>query len=234
MGKLAKAHTSEVRLDVSGVKFAYTSYLFTPVSTSTSEIKAEQENSWNAVSQGDVSAFEQMYHRYYADLLRLSYRYVADEPTAKDIVQDLFLSIWEKRNSLTIRGSIRSYLLTACRNSSLNHLKRKASKWEELDNHDTLTSSATGADEDMAGKEMQLLIQEALSKLPPRCKTVFLLKREEGLTLRQIADQLEISPKTVENQMTRALKSLAKSLAKHMTQLLIFYYAVGDALLKIV
>lgn len=183
---------------------------------------SQVETTWADVKLGSLEAFEKIYHQNFETMIKIGLRYLRDENSAKDLLQDIFLNLWEKRTSLKIEeNSLSAYLKTAMRNRSLNLIRKKASRWEAVDEHQLAVSQAENPQYILEGEDMSKAIEHALEALPSRCRLVFVLKRVEGLSLKEIATQLEISPKTVENQMTKALKGISKHLESFLT-LLIF------------
>ncbi|MDB5274309.1 MAG: polymerase sigma-70 factor [Chitinophagaceae bacterium] len=146
-------------------------------------------------------------------LCKVAYAIVRDKSAAEDIVQDVFLTIWKKRKELIIDSNLKGYLYRAVSNSCLNHLqsyhKRNIKPFEEFKDsalgsyvpHDTIDYD-----------RLDSAIQKAIDRLPPRCKVIFVLSRVEGLKHQQIADALNVSVKTVENQMGIALVKLREEL----------------------
>lgn len=136
------------------------------------------------------------------------YRMVPDGNQAEDIAQEVFIKFWEKRHQLNIQSSIGAYLRRMAVNEGISYLrKQKRYEVDELKPglHDGQDSSM---EEFFAGKELQKRIQQAIATLPPKCRLVFQLSRQEELSYKEIAQKLDISVKTVENQMGKALKTL--------------------------
>lgn len=136
-------------------------------------------------------------------------RMLPDAGLAEDLVQEVFLELWRKRSGIQIQISFRAYLRRAAVNKTLNYLRDQRlpiSDEEHLPFQ--LASSTPQADETLETSELKEEIDRAISALPERCRQVFVLSRFEELSAKEIADLLDISPKTVENQMTKALKSL--------------------------
>ena len=126
---------------------------------------------------------------------------------AKDIAQEVFIKLWEKRKSLFIKTNIQSYLLSATRNMALNHLRKNKTYYEHLDRMGEEKKSGDTPESVLESKELEKIIFEAIDAIATRrCKSIFLLRKVDGLSIREIADQLVISPKTVENQITKAIK----------------------------
>jgi RNA polymerase sigma-70 factor (ECF subfamily) len=163
---------------------------------------------------GDERALEQIFRAYYEGLVGFVRRYVKTTEIAEELVQDLFLKMWSRRGSLGEIDSVKTYLFRAARNTALNHLRRRKLEHEWLEKEGTtITEEQTQeGDETVAESELASAVRAAVDRLPPRCREVFMLSRDGGLTYGEIAKSLGISIKTVETQMGRALKALRESL----------------------
>jgi len=161
----------------------------------------------------DISGFEALFQVNYEPLARTAYRIVKDKDIAEDIVQDVFCRLWEKKDSLNITDSLKSYLFKSTINQSLNYLKKikNAGVREELFSFET-AADVNSTEYTIALKETSGLVETAVGLLPDACRTIFVLSRYENLSYKEIALKLNISVKTVEAQMTKALKHLRKCL----------------------
>ncbi|TXF85694.1 RNA polymerase sigma-70 factor [Neolewinella aurantiaca] len=158
---------------------------------------------------GEAAALDELFRRYYADLCRVAMRFVNNEQEAEDIIQELFVSIWEKRASQRKDlSAIGSYLRRAARNRSLNYLRDR--KRIPVDDGEVPTTIAAldKADDLLEQSELRGRIDAAIDALPERCRLVFVMSKIEEMSHKEIAGALDISPKTVENQMTRAYRFL--------------------------
>jgi RNA polymerase sigma-70 factor (ECF subfamily) len=168
------------------------------------------------VRSGDECAFENLFKHFYAQLCEFAFQYVKNRQCAEDIVQLLFLHIYEKGEEWNPTGNIKSYLFTAVRNRSLNYLRSqsKTNDHQSLDNpsSDALKLSHTHVEEELYAQDLNRAIQSAFENMPDQRRRIFMLSRESNLTYREIAKVLGISIKTVETQMGRALKLLRKEL----------------------
>lgn len=167
-----------------------------------------------ALKAGDERALQRVFRDHYAGMCTVARRIVYAPDVAEELVQDVFFKLWNKRESLEI-DSLKTYLYRAARNTALNHtrrqrLERAHAEREGLKGEPTAVEAT---DDATAAEEVAIAVQRAVDRLPDRCREVFLMSRQDGMTYQQIADTLEISIKTVETQMGRALKSLRLSLA---------------------
>jgi RNA polymerase sigma-70 factor, ECF subfamily len=168
------------------------------------------------IREGDERALEIVFRSHFQGMAAFVERYVRSPDTAEELVQDIFLKIWTKRERLTEIGSLKTYLYRAARNQALNHLRRLKleRRWQEEQAFAGEPTTTFAADEDASGQELAETVQAAIERLPPRCREIFLLSRDGGLTYAEIARTLEISVKTVETQMGRALKALRGAVPK--------------------
>ncbi|NUQ13193.1 MAG: RNA polymerase sigma-70 factor [Gemmatimonadaceae bacterium] len=166
------------------------------------------------IRAGDERALEIVFRAHYAPMASFVQRYVRSADLAEELVQDVFLKLWSRREQLAEIETFRTYLFRAARNTALNHLRRVKleRRWQEEQSLSEEPSSSFAADEEASEGEVAAAVQAAIQRLPPRCREIFLMSRDGGLTYAEIARALEISVKTVETQMGRALKSLRTSL----------------------
>ena len=158
-------------------------------------------------------AFESSYRKYYIPLCHFANRYLASENESVDLVQDLFVDIWTNREKININQSVKSYLYAAVRNRSLNKLKSRLGVELTPINSDDFTAPPVNYD----FPELEMAIQKAISSLPKKCREIFELSREQNLKYSQIAIQLNISEKTVENQIHIALTRLREATREFLT-----------------
>jgi RNA polymerase sigma-70 factor (ECF subfamily) len=171
---------------------------------------------------GEGSAFAALFSRYYDALCAFANGYTASRSEAEEVVEDVFMRLWELRQQLEVRESLKSYLYTATRNRSLNRLRDERAEARRLEEASAEVAAPgmgqprPGLDEEIEAAEFARAVERAVEKLPPRTRQVFLLHRQHGLTYGEVAAALEISPKTVENQLGRALKHLRAHLARFL------------------
>ena len=161
------------------------------------------------LSERNEKAFEQVFKSNYKNLHAYACTIVKDDVMAEEMVQNVFYKIWEKTAQLSISGSVAAYLYRAVYNESLNYLKHQKVK-AAYQNYSAyqMKNTADSASKKVLYKELAEKLHHALNELPEQCRTVFQLSRFEELRYREIAAQLNISVKTVENHMGKALKLL--------------------------
>ncbi|NLU38413.1 MAG: RNA polymerase sigma-70 factor [Bacteroidales bacterium] len=175
----------------------------------------------DCIQHGDEQVFELFFRNYYERLCNYANTILNDMDEAEEMVQNAFLTIWERRESFEVHTSLKSYLYRAVYNSSLNSLKHKKvqQKHEQYYKQNTAPDYESATSELMEN-ELQQLAQKAIEQLPPQCKMVFTLSRVEQLTYAEIAEQMNISAKTVENHMVRALRFLREKLKDYLPLLI--------------
>ena len=178
--------------------------------------------------EGDEDAFKYFFDTYYDDLCNFVNSYLRDQTLSEDIVQSIFIYLWEKKDSLPFNCSIKSYLYTASKNKSLNYIRNQKNKnriIEELIPQTELFFSED-ADQFLEFEELKKIICDAVEGLPTQCKTIYQLSRDGELTNKEIAENLSISVKTVENQMTIAIKKIKDFLQPYHDQIFFFFLAL--------
>ncbi|MEO5995186.1 MAG: RNA polymerase sigma-70 factor [Chitinophagaceae bacterium] len=163
----------------------------------------------NLLGERNEKAFEQVFKSNFKSLHAYAFTILKDEVMAEEMVQNVFYKIWEKTAQLTISGSVTAYLYRAVYNESLNYLKHQKVKaaYQSFSSFQ-MKNSSDSASKKLLLRELTEKLQTALNELPEQCRTVFQLSRFEELRYREIASQLNISVKTVENHMGKALKLL--------------------------
>ena len=187
----------------------------------------------NAIRQGDEKAFEQTFRNYYPRLCNYACSLLKDEEESEEVVQTVFLTIWEKREDLEITLSLKSYLYRAVHNHCLNRFKHASVR--EVHREHTLhftSASYESVTEVIHASELEERIEKAVSTLPEQCQKAFRMSRFEELKYQEIADQLGISIKTVENQIGKALKILRTELADYLPTLLWPVYFILEQLTR--
>lgn len=170
----------------------------------------------------DHKAFEELFREYFSPLCAFARKFVYDTDTAKEIVHDVFLNLWEKKDQLDSEKSIKSYLFTSVNNRCLNYIRdNKKFDHSELSIEMLEKQGDIDSSDKMVEAETEIRIKKALDKLPEKCREVFELSRFEELKYSEIADKLGIAIKTVEAQMSKALKILREELIDYLTIIII-------------
>ncbi|HEY9048091.1 MAG TPA: RNA polymerase sigma-70 factor [Ohtaekwangia sp.] len=181
-----------------------------------------EQRTLTSLKTGDITAFEMLFRTHYQPLCNYAYTFVQDRDEAEEIVQSTFLSVWEKRENLEIRTAVKPYLYAMVRNACLNVLKHEKIKQQ----HATIEmavaeKSVESVARTVMASELETRIYEAMEKLPQQCRIIFKLSRFEELKYSEIADQLNLSVKTVENQMGKALKIMREQLKDYLPILIV-------------
>jgi RNA polymerase sigma-70 factor (ECF subfamily) len=171
-----------------------------------------------AIQQGDERTFEKVFREYYEKLSHYAYSFLKDMDEAEEMVQGIFHYYWEKRESLEITTSLKSYLYKMVYNRCLNVKKHEKVKAEHQ-RHTIVDfrQSPSYASDIAERQELEKQIDKAIESLPEQCRIIFKMSRFDELKYSEIAEQLGISPKTVENQMGKALKVLRQQLIEYLT-----------------
>jgi RNA polymerase sigma-70 factor, ECF subfamily len=185
------------------------------------------------IQSGNKEAFEVLYRAYYSNLCTFLYRYIATPTICEELIQDLFMNIWIQRNTWNPKGPVSSYLYKSAKNRALDYLKHleveerylKSQKIslisDEVPGH-SIPESILSEENNCDFKELSFRVEKAILTLSPKSRMIFKLSRDDGLTYREIAEFLDISVKTVETQMGRALQKLRSKLTPFLSILLLY------------
>ncbi len=176
------------------------------------------------MKQGDKKALETLFKTYYSSLVKFARNILKNTEQAEDITQDVFIKIWDKRQDLENITSFKAYLFMAVRNQCFNILKVNERKnWldDEPENYENYMTNHVEAN--LNAKDLNGKINEAIELLPEKCKLTFQLSRFENLSYKEIAETMNVSVKTVENQMGKALALLRKSVLPYLNLVVLFY-----------
>lgn len=182
----------------------------------------------NAVALQDKKVFEILYKQYYKQLFAIAYRYAGRPQAAEEIVHDVFINIWNKGSQLKIEQSLKSYLIKSVINTSLNLIKK-----EKLDTEKRLKYMAEQeefTDEETTKDAEEALLkglESALELLPEKCRQVMYLSRFGKLKQQEIADQMNISIKTVKNHLTYGFQKLREHLEQHKESMVLLFLLIG-------
>ncbi|WP_316843958.1 RNA polymerase sigma-70 factor [Pedobacter psychrodurus] len=172
---------------------------------------------------GDQSAYTEIFERYHELLLKHAYQLLQDKNEALDLVQDVFLSLWQKRETLVFSTSLSAYIYTATRNRVFNRLSHQKVVGRYAESLSCfMEKSQPIADEQMIGKELAFLIEKEIHNLPSKMREIFLLRRKEELSYNEIAERLGISGKTAKLQVHNALKILRVKISSYLHAFVLF------------
>ena len=167
------------------------------------------------IRKGDIGQFESLFRSSYVSLVRYARTLINDQDSAEEIVQDLFVRLWQDREKIKIESSLNGYLFRSVHNKCLHYIEHRkvVARHEE-----EMSGMKPGTNEDPSEilhyKELQARIALILERLPERCGRIFCMSRFEGLKYSEIAEKLSVSVKTVEASMGKALKEFRKELAE--------------------
>ncbi len=158
---------------------------------------------------GSEQAFASLFRLLYDRLLRFCMQYVHSREAAEEVVSDVFVKVWEKRGQLMEVANLEVYLFVAVRNHAYHYLEKYSNmRVTSLENGEWELANGSDPGSDMEWKEMMLLLDAEVNRLPDQCRKVFRLIKEEGFRYKEVAQILNISPRTVETQLFRAVHRL--------------------------
>lgn len=179
-----------------------------------------------AIKRDDNGAYEMVFREYYRPMSAYAFRFLGNLADSESIVQDVFLRLWQKRKEIMITSSLQNYLFRSVKNHCINYIEHEKIK----SGYQTMVikneSDRSEYSEFFLEFGLMKKIEAAIAALPEKRQEIFRLAREEGLKYREIAEQLNISIKTVETQMTLALKQLRESLKEYKNLVMFFLFNV--------
>lgn len=165
-------------------------------------------------------AIELLFRDYFPYICTVIYKFIPNSQVAEDLAQDIFFDLWKRKNRMEFTGSIKAYLRRSAINKSMNFLRdQKPDAFSESPENEIYTPIQI--DPSLADHELQQQIDAAIDQLPERCRIIFVLSRFEDLTYKEIGQLLDIAPKTVENQIVKALRLLRQSLGPYLSSILL-------------
>ncbi len=168
--------------------------------------------------------FEDVFKSMFPSLCLFAQKYVSDMDTSKEIVHKVFIALWEKREEIDFEKPMKSYLFTSVHNRCLNFIRdNKKFNTDELTIEVLENQMGTDTTDEITSAETIAEINEAIQSLPEKCREIFILNRFEGLKYHEIAEKLDISVKTVEAQMSKALKILREKLEKYIKLMILWW-----------
>ena len=178
-----------------------------------------------SLARRDEASFEQVFKTHFKNLHAYACSITKEETVAEEVVQNVFVKLWERSEALSIAGSVTAYLYRAVYNESLNYLKHQKvrSAYGQHVVH-TMKNETEHGGKKLQLKELEGRLAEAMNDLPEQCRTIFQMSRFDELKYREIADKLGISVKTVESQMSKALRLLRVKLVDFLIFILLFIH----------
>jgi RNA polymerase sigma-70 factor, ECF subfamily len=178
---------------------------------------------WSRICLGDQKAFDSLFKDLYPNLCNFAQRIVNDMPESEDIVQDAFISLWQNKDKIVIKGSLKSYLYQTVHNLAINklaHFKTRKfqpnkvisdEQWKKIHNSYAIDDAFI---QSLEAHETETIILDAVGKLPGKCREIFLLSRYEDLSYEEISNKLQLSQNTVRVQIFRALEFIREFISK--------------------
>ena len=171
-------------------------------------------------------AFDTLFRKYYPLLCNFARSFTFSKDDAEEIVQEVFIHFWNKRSEITITRSVKSLLYTMVKNNGLNFIKKNKTRVKYESDFFLESTSSTGEDAQIDYQRFDKIIKSGIDRLPPKCKMVFILSRNDGLTYEEIGEYLQISRNTVENQMSIALRKLREHVKPYIPQIIFSVFLV--------
>jgi len=173
------------------------------------------------IRAGNEMAFEKLFRQYYRPLCLFATGILRDDEMAEEVVQDFFVKLWDRREGFTVETSVKNYLFRSVKNLSINVIKHEQIKLKHAQQA-IAQAEANDYKDHFLEIDLELAIEKSIDELPEKRREIFRLSREEGLKYREIAERLNISIKTVEVQMSLAIKTLREKLKRYNTFLFFF------------
>lgn len=177
------------------------------------------------VFEDDHDAFKELFFEFYPSLCVFAGKYVSSPETCEDIVQEIFFNIWKNRKTLNIHSSFRNFLVTSVRNKCTDYLRKQSSHSKYIENL-PISYSNEIPDQVYSIKELEEMLQLALEKLPANVRSAFNMSRSQKMTYKQIAIEMNISHRTVEAYISKALNVLRKELKDYLPIAILFVYFI--------
>jgi RNA polymerase sigma-70 factor (ECF subfamily) len=170
-----------------------------------------------ALKEGSVEAINLCFDLYYAALCSTANYYVKQPTIAEEIVQGVFVDFWINRENIPINSSVKGYLTTSVKHDCLDYLKHKKIEEQYADHFkNEIMDSYEDIFEDLINKDLQIALNSAINKLPKQCREIFMMSRFKYMSYKEIASTLSLSLKTIENQMSKALKVIRTELDPYL------------------
>jgi len=190
----------------------------------------DEKELYQRLKEGDERAFNDLFRKYYSSMCHFARQFLNDSEMAEETVQDMFVRIWEKRESLNIETSVKHYLFRSVRNQCLNQIQHQKIRQQYASMVKESAHQDINPDQYYAEVDLLKRIEKSIDSLPAKRQEIFRLSREQGLKYKEIAEELNISIKTVEAQMGLALKHLREDLkefSNHLVSLFLLFKKSG-------
>jgi RNA polymerase sigma-70 factor, ECF subfamily len=182
------------------------------------EIRPTDESLMERIKQGDSASLDRLFKSYYQPVCSILYYLTNDKGRAEELGADVFMKLWEKRESIIITESVKSYLFAMAHNAGLAELRKKKQSFIEIDaanSSDPLAATTQNPEQELISRQSTQLLTDVINSISDQSRIIFSLSRDEGLKYREIAQLLGIPEKTVEHHMGKALKFLREKLKNH-------------------
>jgi len=182
--------------------------------------KVDVSNLWKRISNDDDhKAFESLFYLFNTQLIKFCMMYVHQKEAAEEIVSDIFVKCWLNRKSLADIQRLDTYLFVAVKNQSLNYIKKYSNIHlvQIEDTNELRFVNTFNPQEELEKKELVFKLEQSIEALPQQCRIIFRLIKEDGLKYKEVAEILDISPRTVQTQLFRAMKKLSITLSTYLT-----------------
>jgi len=177
------------------------------------------------IAQGDEAAYKELFLRYYAQLVVFARKVVNDDDLARELVQDVIVTFYEKRKEIKIHSSLKAHLYQSVRNRCLNQIKHSQIRRDHHANiYQTKKNDEAYIEDKLQETELEQRIFSVIQSLPTQCRRIFEMSRFDGTSNQEIADKLDLSKRTVETQISKALKVLRTQLAGYLELWMLFFY----------
>ena len=175
------------------------------------------------LQQGDLDAFDQIFKRYGKRLFGFALKYLKSKEETEGLVQDVFLKIWENRNKIKKEASLKSYLFTIAYHNMCRIFRKRQVYMKFVKESDVEKNSSFDSDEQMEYKAQLEQVDKLIEKLPEKQKQIFIKSRREGKSAKEIAEEMNLAPGTVDNNISTALKFLRKHISPDYLAVLLFF-----------
>ena len=176
------------------------------------------------MANGDISAYRFLFDEHFADLCNFLLIYLHSKELAEEIALEIFTYVWEKRETLQIKATFKSFLFASAKNKAISHFRKEHKVlFTSLEIGESKATEVLNAQQFMENNELHEIIEEAISKLPDKSRQIYLMAWDENLSYKDIAEQLGLSSKTVENHVGIALRKLRETLKPYYKQIFMIW-----------